>query len=161
MIFEVDAEQISRLDGVALVQLMKRLLLAECQLVHIPLRAAAVQLQITVPDGGEDGRVEWIGGINSTNYLPSRFNILQSKAQNLTESSIKAEVFTSSDKGKDKSDKVKPKLNDAVSESLSQGGSYVIFCSYPLTGQKINKLRKAIEDAIAQTGAAPSQLAKI
>jgi hypothetical protein len=159
MIFEVDAEQISRLDSVALVQLMKRLLLAECQLVDIPLRAAAVRLQITVPDGGEDGRVEWAGGTDSTNYLPSRFSIFQSKAQNLTESTVKAEIFAKSQKGKH--DIVKPTLNDAVSETLSRGGSYVIFCSHPFMGQKINKLRKAIEGAIAQTGAAPSQLAKI
>src|ERR1700726_1185162 len=117
MIFEVDAEQISRLNSVALVQLMKRLLLAECQLVDIPLRAAAVPLQITVPDGGEDGRVEWTGGTDSTNYLPSRFSIFQSKAQNLTEGTVKSEVFAKSQKGKH--DKDKPTLNDAVSDTLS------------------------------------------
>ncbi len=161
MIFEVDAEQISRLDSVALVQLMKRLLLAECQLVGIPMRAAAVPLQITVPDGGEDGRVEWTGGTDSTNYLPSRFCIFQSKAQNLTESSVKAEVLAKAQNGEGKRNTVKLKLNDAVSETLSRGGSYVIFCSQPFTGQKVKKLRKAIEDAIMQTGAAPSQLAKI
>jgi hypothetical protein len=92
MIFEVDAEQISSLDNVTLL-LMKRLLLAECQLAGIPLRAAAVPLQITVADGGEDGRVEWTGGAASTNFLPSRFNIFQAKAQNLTESTVKAEVL--------------------------------------------------------------------
>src|ERR1700730_7551912 len=102
MIFEVDADQISRLDSVALVQLMKRLLLAECQLVDIPLRGAAVPLQITVPDGGEDGRVEWTGGADSTNYLPSRFSVFQSKARNLTERSIKAEVIAKSHKAKNK-----------------------------------------------------------
>lgn len=68
MIFEVDAEQISQLDSVTLVQLMKRLLLAECRLVDIPLRAAVVPLQISVPDGGEDGRVEWNDGIDTTNF---------------------------------------------------------------------------------------------
>jgi hypothetical protein len=61
MIFEVSPDQISRLDGIALVQLMKRLLLAECRLAEIPLRAASVPLQITIADGGEDGRVEWTG----------------------------------------------------------------------------------------------------
>jgi hypothetical protein len=85
MIFEVDAKQISRLDSTALVQLMKSLLLAECRLVDVPLRAAMVPLQITVPDGGEDGRVEWTGGADSTNYRPSRFTVFQSKAQRLTE----------------------------------------------------------------------------
>lgn len=161
MIFEVDAEQISQLDSVALVQLMKRLLLAECQLVDIPLRAVAVSLQITVPDGGEDGRVEWTEGTDSTNYLPSRFNIFQSKAQNLTEGTVKAEVLANPHKGKNKGAKAKPKLNDAVSDALSRRGSYVLFCSQPFTGQKIEKLRKAIEGAIGQSGVRPSRLAKI
>jgi hypothetical protein len=158
MIFEVDAEQISQLDSVALAQLMMRLLLAECQLVDIPLRAAVVPLQITVPDGGEDGRVEWSGGIETTNYLPSRFSIFQSKAQNLTEGTIKTEILT---KAKNKRSKSKPKLNDAVSEALSQHGSYVVFCSKPFTGQKIGKLRRTIEGVVQQTGADPLHFAKI
>jgi hypothetical protein len=147
MIFEVDAQQISQLNSVALVQLMKRLLLAECQLVDIPLRAAPVSLQITVPNGGEDGRVEWSGGIDTTNYLPSRFNIFQSKAQNLTEGTIKSEILTKA--------KSKPKLNDAVSEALSRHGSSVVFCSQPFTGQR------TIEGIVQQSGADPSHFAKI
>jgi hypothetical protein len=161
MIFEVDAGQISRLDSIALVQLMKRLLLAECQLVDIPLRAAAVPLQITVPDGGEDGRVEWTGGADSTNYLPSRFTVLQSKARNLTQRTIIAEVHAKAEKDKGKRGKAKPTLNDAISEALSRRGSYVIFCSQPFTGQKIEKLRKAIEGAIRQSGGTPSRRATI
>ena len=161
MIFEVDPEQISRLDSVALVQLMKRLLLTECQLVDIPLRAAVVPLQITVPDGGEDGRVDWTGGTDSTNYLPSRFSVFQSKAQNLTEGTVKAEILAKAQKPRSKGGKTKPKLNDAVSEALSRRGSYVMFCSQPFTGQKIEKLRKAIGGAIRQSGGTPSQLAKI
>lgn len=38
MFFEADANQIAQLDSLQLVQLMKRLLLAECRLVDIPLR---------------------------------------------------------------------------------------------------------------------------
>jgi hypothetical protein len=139
MIFEVDADQISRLDSVGLVQLMKRLLLAESQLVGIPLRAAAVPLQITVPDGGEDGRVEWAGRSDSTNYFPSRFCIFQSKAQNLTDSSVKVEVFAKTGVKRVQSP---PKLNDAILEALSHRGSYIMFCSQPFTGQKIRRLKQ-------------------
>jgi len=89
MIFEVTPEQIKQLDSTKLVKLMKRLMLAECRLANIPLRAIAVPLQITVADGGEDGRVEWTGGVDETDYFPARFSIFQSKAQNLTESSVK------------------------------------------------------------------------
>jgi hypothetical protein len=80
MFFEADEEQIARLQSLDLVRLMKRLLHAECRLIDIPLRATTVPLQITVADGGEDGRVEWSGGADSTDYFPGRFSIFQSKA---------------------------------------------------------------------------------
>jgi hypothetical protein len=72
VIFEADPEQIEALDSTQLVQLMHLLLLAECRLAQIPLRAAHVPLQITVSDGGEDGRVEWTGGTESTPYYASK-----------------------------------------------------------------------------------------
>ena len=62
MLFEADPDYISSLDSISLVRLMKRLLLAESRLSGIPLRGAAVPLQITVADGGEDGRIEWGSG---------------------------------------------------------------------------------------------------
>ena len=162
MIFEVDANQISRLDSVTLVQLMKRLLLAECQLVEIPLRAVAAPLQITVPDGGEDGRVQWEGGVAFTNYLPSRFCIFQSKARNLTEGAVKAEVFAKSEKAKSEGKENRPILNSALLTALkSCRGSYVIFCSHPFTGNKIEKLQNAIKEVIREAGYAPSRLAAI
>ncbi len=154
MIFEVTPDQILRLDSTTLVQLMKRLMLAECRLVDIPMRAATVPLQITVADGGEDGRVEWTGGADATDYFPNRFCVFQSKAQNLTESSVKAEVLKKDRKGK-------TKINDAVSEALSRGGAYVIFCSNAFTGQKNRRLRKAIETAIRDGGSDPSRAATI
>lgn len=120
MFFEAEEEQIARLGTLQLVQLMKRLLLAECRMVDIPLRASTVPLQITVADGGEDGRVEWSGGADSTDFFPGRFCIFQSKAQNLTEQLIVGEVLKKPKKGASK-------LNAAVSEALSRHGSYIVF----------------------------------
>ena len=77
MIFEAKPDQIEQLDSLGLVQLMRRLILAECRLVNIPLRSAIVPLQITVSDGGEDGRVEWTGGVDETEYFPARFSAFQ------------------------------------------------------------------------------------
>lgn len=149
MTFEADTDQITRLDSMQLVQLMKRLLLAECRLVEIPLRAATVPLQITVADGGEDGRVEWAGGVDATDYFPARLCAFQSKAQNLTESTITAEVLKRPKKGP-------AKLNAAVSDVLSKHGAYVVFCSHAFTGQKIKKLVRGIESAIRAGGGDPS-----
>jgi hypothetical protein len=141
MFFEADVTQIAQLDSLQLVQLMKRLILAECRLVNIPLRAARAPLQITVADGGEDGRVEWTGGVDATDFFPSRFCVFQSKAQNLTETLIAEEVLK-------KQKKKSAKLNVAVSEVLLRRGSYVVFCSRPFGGQKIVKLQAAIAKAI-------------
>jgi hypothetical protein len=150
MIFEADAEQISRLSGLKLVELMKRLLLAECQLVNIPLRAASVPLQITVADGGEDGRVEWIGGVDATDYFPARYCIFQSKAQNISEARITAEVLKKPRDGP-------AKLNDALTDVLSRKGAYVVFCSHAFTGQKIKKLQGAIAAALRTARKRPSR----
>ncbi|MEO7831331.1 MAG: hypothetical protein ABIS05_16165 [Roseateles sp.] len=117
---------------------MKRLLLAECRLVGIPLRATSVPLQITISDGGEDGRVEWTGGVKSTSYLPSRFSAFQAKAQNLTAQIVKDEIS--------KTDKKTGKrtLNNAMREVIRHKGAYIIFCSYAFTEQKIDALREAL-----------------
>ena len=152
MILETEPDQISSLDSLQLVSLMRRLLLAECRLIDIPLRAAMVPLQITVADGGEDGRVEWTGGADATNWFPSRLCIFQSKAQNLTEASLAAEVLKKPKKGP-------TILNAAISEAISEQGAYIVFCSHPCTGQKRNKLRKRLHQAIREAGEDPDRAA--
>ncbi len=91
MVVEVSPEFIKTIDSVLLVRLMKRLMLAKCRLTDIPFRAASVPLQVTVPDGSEDGRVGWTGGVDSTAYFPHRLTLFQSKAQDLTEGRIRGE----------------------------------------------------------------------
>lgn len=69
-VFEVTAEDIERLNQNQLVDLLKRLITQELIKNKIPLRSASVPAQINIPDGGEDGRVEWVGGVNETDWLP-------------------------------------------------------------------------------------------
>jgi hypothetical protein len=109
-----------------------------------------------------DGLVgEGLGSSMPISTEPSRFTVFQSKAQRLTEGIVKAEVLAKVPKPKRKRGKTKPKLKGAISEALSRRGSYVMFCSCPLIGQKIQKLRKAIEGAIRQTGSTPLRLVTI
>ena len=82
MIFDVEPSQIEKLNSTELVELLRKLLYAEAQDDGISLRVVSAPLQITVPDGGEDARVSWEGGNESTNYFPSRFCLFQSKAGN-------------------------------------------------------------------------------
>lgn len=145
MIFEARPDQITSLSSEQLVMLMKRLLLAECRKVGIPLRSAIVPLQITIADGGEDGRASWEGGVQSTDFFPSRFSVFQAKAQNLNESSMTAEIAK-------KQGKRMPLLNQAVAEVIRKNGAYIVFCSRAFTGQKIAKLQKSITVAIRKCG---------
>jgi hypothetical protein len=175
MIFEAEPEQIQALDSKQLVQLMHLLLLAECRLAQIPLRSAHVALQITISDGGEDGRVEWTGGAESTPYLPSRYSIFQSKAQNLTDASIKSEILkkvskTKKSKSAKRDPKKKPKarsskrtarLSEAISAVLKRRGAYTILSSAAFTGPKREKLKAAIAKAIKDGGRNPKHLASI
>ena len=81
--FEVDPKQVEGLEAQDLVLLLRRLLHAEAQAAGVPLSAISVPLQITVPDGGEDGRIVWTGGRDSTDYLPGRINFFQCKASKM------------------------------------------------------------------------------
>ena len=137
---------------------MKLLVLAEARLADIPLRAATVPMQITISDGGEDGRVEWSGGALSTNYFPSVFCLFQSKAQKVTEASIRNEVLK---KNTSKGRKAKPTLSPAMREVLSRKGSYIVFSSKPFTAPKIKKLKDAIRKAVRDGVGNPSRLAAI
>lgn len=145
MLFEADPDHIASLDSVSLVRLMKLLMLAESRLAGVPLRDAAVPLQVTVADGGEDGRVEWIGGVTTTAYFPHRFTLFQSKAQDLTESAIKSEILKKPKNGP-------AKLSAAISEVLLKGGAYVVFCAKPFVTTKRKKLVAAIKSAIVAGG---------
>ncbi|MBR1270321.1 hypothetical protein JQ629_22865 [Bradyrhizobium sp. AUGA SZCCT0222] len=137
---------------------MKLLLLAESQTNDIALRATTVALQITHADGGEDGRVEWSGGVTSTDYFPSTFCIFQAKAQNLTDASIKRELLK---KSKVRSGRGKTELNQAILDVLANKGAYIIFSSAAFTGPKIKKLKDAAKASIRAGKKHPSHLAAI
>ena len=149
MIFDVEPDEVAKLDSAQLVSLMERLLYAECHLADAPLRAVAVPLQITVADEGEDGRIDWSGGRDSTDYLPARFTAFQAKARNLQEASLKQELLKRAPKGR-------RKLNAAILEVLKRRGAYVVFCSHPFGGRKLTKLKASITQAIRDGGGKPA-----
>ena len=131
MIFEVDANQIERLDENSLVTILRKLIHAELNKNSIPLRSGTAPAQINISDGGDDARVSWTGGPNDTDWLPSRFTIFQCKKGNTSPSSLKAEVKT---KATQKSDK--PDLNEALTEAIAQNGAYIIVTNTPVVGTR-------------------------
>jgi hypothetical protein len=157
MIFDIFPTQIECLDSKQLVELLKRLLHAEAQRSGISLRGVSVPLQITVPDGGEDARISWTGGLEQTDYLPSRFTILQCKATDPGPSGWKKEVWTKSSQKKG----ARRTLNEAVTKAISEHGSYIGFTSSTVIGAKYDKRIEGIKLGIRETGADPEHLVAI
>nr|WP_290224966.1 hypothetical protein [Trichocoleus desertorum] len=157
MIFDASSSQIEHLDSKQLVELLKKLLHAEAQYSGISLCGVSVPLQITVPDGGEDARISWVGGLEKTNYLPSRFCIFQSKATDPEPAGWKREVWTknSQKKGNTRT------LNEAVEKAIAESGSYIGFTSAVLIGSKYDKRIEGIKQGIREAGANPDQLKAI
>lgn len=157
MIFDVEASQIEALSSTELVELLKKLLHAEAFYSDISLRGVSVPLQINVSDGGEDGRISWIDGLEKTNYLPSRFCIFQAKATDPEPAGWKKEVWT---KGSQKKESTR-KLNEAVTQAISEHGSYIGFTSALLIGGKYTRRVKAIKEGIQEAGEDPNKLTAI
>jgi hypothetical protein len=156
MIFEVNANQIARIDQSQLVDILRRLIQAELNKNSIPLRSGTAPAQITIADGGDDARVSWSGGPNETDWLPSRFTVFQSKKGATSPAGLKAETQTKSTQGTNA-----PELNEALEEAISQSGSYVIVTPTPVVGTKLDHRINAIREGISDTGNDPSLLSSI
>jgi hypothetical protein len=124
--FEVESADVKKLNDIQLTQLLKVLLHAEAFRYGIAQRAVEVALNIITGDGGEDGRISWEQGPDSTDYIPNRLSLFQNKATNMGPAAYAKEVLT--DKGL-----VKP----IVDQVLASGGSYVVF-----TTQELNSKQK-------------------
>lgn len=77
-ISEITVNYIRQLDAVQLTDLLGRLLKIEAQQNDLKKVHIAVPGRITVPDGGEDGRIERPDDKTSTNWLPTNshyFNV--------------------------------------------------------------------------------------
>ncbi len=157
MIFDVSPSQIESLDSKQLVELLKKLLHAEAQCSGISLRGVSVPLQITVPDGGEDARISWVGGLERTDYLPSRFCVFQAKATDPEPAGWKKEVWT---KDSQKKGDIR-KLNEAVAKAITENGSYIGFTSAVLIGSKYDRRIEGIKQGIREAGADPDKLKAI
>jgi hypothetical protein len=147
-IFEVQSLDIAELNDLQLTKLLNMLLRLEARTFGIAQRAVEVALNIRVADGGEDGRIQWNGDPDKTNFLPSCFVQFQNKATSITPSECANEVV-------DRHGEVKA----MVDEALESGAAYVLFTTQELNkGQKnarikairgkFRKLKKAYADTV-------------
>lgn len=157
MIFEVTPELLHDLDALELAKLLRQLLHAEAQKFGISLSSVAAPLQIFVADGGEDARVAWTGGASSTDHLPCRFCIFQSKSGPVQPAEWKKETWTKASQKKG----AQRKLNDAFTKAIANGGSYIGFTSAALVGNQPDDRIKAIREGIHEAGGDPDKLVSI
>lgn len=132
--FQIEAADIEDLNDLRLTQLLKLLLHAEAMRFGIAQRAVEVALNIDVGDGGEDGRIEWQGSPDSTEYIPNRLTVFQNKATDMSPAEYAKEVL--------KKVEIKPQIEHV----LSKGGSYIVFTTQALnTKQKQKRIAKIRE----------------
>lgn len=155
--FEVKPARIEALDSMELVLLLKGLLHAEALASGLQLASVMVPLQITVADGGEDGRMTWTGGVEATDFLPSRSNFFQCKASKIGRNGWKKECWAKPTHKKG----VKRALTPALRSIVAGGGSYLGFTIEALTGEKRDDYIKAIAEGIEEAGGDPKRLSAI
>ena len=107
-----------------------------------------------------------------TPFFPRRFWIFQFKATNLTEASVRSKILKKFPAGSKKKTCRKSKakkqargkksragylvLSQAIIEALSKRGSYTILSTAALIGNKREKLKKAIREAVRDGGGDPA-----
>ena len=92
-LFDVSHEDIESLDAMQLTKLMQYLLYLEASSNNISKSCVSCPTCINTPDGGQDACVIWEGGVNKTNWFPSRNCIFQFKATDFGPSKCYKELF--------------------------------------------------------------------
>jgi hypothetical protein len=151
---EVSSQDISNLTDKKLVELLKRLLDFEAHKFGISSSATAVQLDITIADGGEDGRAVWESGPAKTDWLPGRRNLFQVKATAIGPQGCYDEMLEGT---LDREDKDAGKETRALKRRLKENwvgnGHYILFCNKDDLNEKQRESRKEkIVEAIIKSG---------
>ncbi len=139
--FEVSSEHIAALTDKLVHLLLERLLVAEAVDYGLPVDGIHVADNITVPDGGEDGRIEWRQGPDHTPFLPSRLTQFQLKAGKITPSKAGNEVRSK-----------RGEVKEMARKALEAGGHYVMLCAHPYVKQDIEKREVRIRSALRDAG---------
>jgi len=93
-LLRVTDEDIQRLNDRDLTELLRLLLHLEAKKYGLSTANVSVPLSIDVPDGGEDGAVEWDPAIVArTDWLPKPVTCFQVKATNMPPEKCKEEIF--------------------------------------------------------------------
>ena len=145
--FNIEPTHITLLNEYQLTQLLKLLLHAEADKHGIAQRSVDVALNIKVGDGGEDGRIEWQGEPESTDYLPYRLTQFQNKATEMGVADCANELVT-------KKGLIKPMVADV----LKQSGTYILFLKQELNQQQKQERITAMKAKLKDLGFANANI---
>ena len=134
-------KDIEALDERTFPQLIRKLLNAEAQANDLPSYGIHVASSINSPDGGEDGRIEWIDGPSRTSFLPSRLCQFQAKAGKILPNAAAREVVT---KGRE--------VKAMVRSVLEKDGHYIMLCGHPYVQSSIQGRKSRIREALREAG---------
>ena len=138
--FQISGEHIERFNQQLFPELLRHLLHAEAHASRLPADGIHVSSNVTAPDGGEDGRIEWQGGVGRTPHLPCRFNQFQLKAGPITPAQAGKDVL--------RRGQVKP----MVRKVLEDGGHYRMLCAHRYTQKAIESRTQRILEAVRDAG---------
>ncbi len=139
--FEVTSQHLAVISKQTFPQFARSLLYAEALSHGVPPDGIHVSDKIDVPDGGEDGRISWDGGLEQTSFLPGRLCQFQLKTGKIEPATAGREVLT-------KAGKVKKMVQSA----LDRGGYYIVLSTNSYTQQQIEKRETRIREALRDTG---------
>ena len=135
------SDDIASLGPSAFPGLLRRLLSAEAQEYGLPQDGISVASRIHVADGGEDGRISWLGGPKRTPFLPSRLCQFQLKSGKVGAAKAGNDVLTSGGE-------VQPMIRSV----LEQSGHYIMLSAQPYVQQDIEARQHAICEALGKAG---------
>ncbi len=139
--FEVNHQHLAAVSKEMFPELLRLLLSAEALSHGIPPDGIHVSDNIDVPDGGEDGRIRWDGGLERTFFLPGRLCQFQLKTGKIGPTTAGREVLP-------KAGKVK----SMVQSVLTGDGHYIVLSTNSYAWQQIEARESSIREALRGTG---------
>ena len=140
--FEISAGDVKTLTSAQFADLLRRLLHAEALANDLPEDGIHVASNITAPDGGEDGRIEWEGGPERTSFLPSRLCQFQMKAGPIGPARAGRDVTRRGE--------LKPMIRSAIEADAN----YIMLSTQPYVEKEIEARERKIREAIRGSGVA-------
>jgi hypothetical protein len=138
-LFEINVEDIKRLDALQLTILLECLVSNELADSGVRRTNGYTSLDIMVPDGGADGFVEINSeAIPKMDHILASVTVFQAKSGHLSSAKFVSELFIKDSKPK--------RLKPRIEEALKKSGYYIVF--YSKTCKFKEKAEAAMQEAV-------------